>query len=118
MLGLVVILVTLLGGGHARSRVRSGRAYEGGLYTLAFALVDFQVLVGVGVWVEGRRWESDNFAVWMHPAIAIAAVILVHVGMRRAANERWAAEAYKIASRSLLLTGLLLLGAYGVAESI
>lgn len=110
---LAVVLGAAL---HARSMVRSGRAYEPGPYRLAGVAVDVQVLLGAWLWYDGRWWEAEGFLrPWAHPGLALLALALVHLGLRRASNERWAAEAYAIAGRTLLAVLLLVGGAAATA---
>ncbi len=114
--GWVVLAAVLVAALHARARVRSGRPYEGGVYRAAGVLVDLQVLLGFVVWADDRLWEAEGLLLpWLHPALAVLALLVTHFGIRRAANERWAAEAYAIAGRTLVFAVLLLGGAAGVA---
>lgn len=110
VVGWVVLTTLLVGGLHARARVRSGRGFEGGPYRFAVVLVDVQVLLGGWLFVDRRLWEQQGLLdVWAHPVLGVLGLVVAHVGMRRARDERWAASAYSIASRTLLVT-LLLLG--------
>ncbi len=117
ILGWAAVAIVLMAGLHARARVRSGRAYEGGLYRAAAVFVDIQVLIGILVWVDGQWWDVRGMFAqsWLHPALAIATLGLTHFGIKRAHDERWAAEAYGIASRTLLLAAVLLTVAAGLA---
>lgn len=117
MIGWVVLVVVFVAGLHARARVRSGRPYEGATYRVAGALVDVAMLLGIALWVDGRWWELDGRFVltWLHPALALATLVVAHLGLRRARDERWAAEAYAIAGRTLLATSLLLALVGGIA---
>jgi hypothetical protein len=118
VLGLVCLGALLVLGLHARSKVRSGRPYEGAPYRIAVVLVDLQVLLGIGLWVEGEWWLADGFLQpWLHPILALGAFAAVHVGVRRANNERWAAEAYGIAGRAMFLALILLLAVVGIGEA-
>ncbi len=119
MAGWVTVVVVLLAGLHARSQVRTGREYRGGLHRGAAVLVDIQVLIGLLVWADDRWWEVEGqFAqTWLHPGIALATLAVVHIGVKRARDERWAAEAYKIASRALLAAAVLLVGAGALAAA-
>lgn len=112
IMGWVVLAVVVGAGLHARSRVRSGRAFEATPYRVTGVLVDLQVLVGLGVWAEGRWWDVQGqfLQTWAHPALAIGALVLAHVGIKRARDERWAAEAYGIAGRTLFGVAVLLAG--------
>ncbi len=113
-----VVLVVVLGAGlHARSRVRSGRAFEGAPYRVAAVLVDIAVLLGIAVWADGRWWEVEGqfLRAWVHPVLGMGTLVVAHVGVKRSRDERWAAEAYAIAGRTLLTCGVLMAVAGAIA---
>jgi uncharacterized membrane protein YiaA len=46
--------------------------------------MDIQFLIGLLIWVLGRRWEGDIALGWFHPLLMLGAVALAHVGRARA----------------------------------
>ncbi|MFT5222308.1 MAG: hypothetical protein ACI867_000607 [Glaciecola sp.] len=118
VLGFICMGALLVLGFHARGKVRSGRPYEGAPYLIGVILIDLQVLLGIGLWVQGEWWLADGFLQpWLHPILSLGAFAAVHVGIRRANNERWAAQAYGIAGRAMFLPLILLLAVVGISEA-
>ncbi|MDQ5822712.1 MAG: hypothetical protein M3441_00680 [Chloroflexota bacterium] len=69
--------------------------------------MDVQFLVGVLVWVLGRRWEGDAALGWFHPLAMLVAVALAHIGRARADRDRNATSTEKGRQAALFFTASL-----------
>lgn len=111
VLGIGVLVGALAGSMHARSRVRSGRAYDAAPYWWLGLLLAVQVAIGTWNYLDQRAWEAVGLMLQVHVGIGVLCLALVLAGLRHASRERWAAQAYVIASRTQLASAL----AMGVA---
>lgn len=116
LLGYAVVAVLVVLGLQARGRVRSGRSFESAPYRAGLAVLDLQVLIGLAVALDTRFWEAPGWRPGTHLGLAVAIAVLMHLGIRRARDERWAASAYRIASRTNLGSAVLLVVAAWVVQ--
>lgn len=82
----VLLAAVGAGGAYALATVRdrAGRLPRvlGAVYASTLGV---QLLVGLAVWGEQRRWGGgDAFLSWIHPALMVAAVGVASIGIGRA----------------------------------
>jgi hypothetical protein len=107
---LVVLVIAVMGFGRAKD----AREFTPGPYVLATVLLDIQVLAGLILYTIGSYWEHDSALVtYVHPGLALLALITAHVGLKRARRQQMAVDGHRGASRALLLALLLIVGAIG-----
>jgi hypothetical protein len=110
---LVVLVVAVMGFGRAKD----AREFTPGPYVLATVLVDIQVLAGLLLYGLGSYWEHPSALVtYVHPSLALLALITAHVGLRRARGHQMAVDGHRGASRALLLALVLIAGAIGAVS--
>jgi heme A synthase len=104
---LVVLVIAVMGFGRAKD----AREFTPGPYVLAAVLLDIQVLGGLIIYGLGGRWEDPALVAYVHPSLALLALVAAHVGLKRARGKQMAVEAHRGAARALLLALVLIASA-------
>jgi heme A synthase len=104
---LVVLVIAVMGFGRAKD----AREFTPGPYVLAAVLLDIQVLGGLIIYGLDGRWESPALVAYVHPSLALLALVAAHVGLKRARGKQMAVEAHRGAARALLLALVLIASA-------
>jgi uncharacterized membrane protein YiaA len=106
----VVLLTALLAIAVAVTSASGARRWGvlGDRSSLYFTIaMDVQFLLGVLVWVLGRRWEGEAALGWFHPLAMLVAVALAHVGRARADRDRNATSTEKGRQAAMFFTASL-----------
>lgn len=110
--GYVVAIVVLVAAAVAFGRARDAREFTAGPYVLAAVLLDIQVLLGLAVYGMDGYWEHPSMLLrYVHPVLALLAVVSAHVGLRRARGQQMAVDAHQAAGRGLVIALILVFGA-------
>lgn len=110
--GYVVALVVLVAAVVAFGRARDAREFTAGRYVAASVLLDIQVLIGLAVYGMDGYWEHPSMLLrYVHPALALVALVAAHVGIKRARGQQMAVDAHHAAGRGLVLALILVFGA-------
>jgi len=111
-LGYVVALAVLTVVVVAFTQARDAREFTPGAYVAAAVLLDIQVLGGLVIYGMGQYWEHDSaLLTYVHPTLAILALVAAHVGVKRARGHRMAVDAHQAAGKGLLIALVLVFGA-------
>jgi hypothetical protein len=112
--GYTIVLVVLIIASMGFGRAKDAREFTPGPYVVATVLLDIQVLVGMILYATDSYWDHPSALVaYVHPALALLALVSAHVGLKRARRQRMAVDAHRGAGRALLLALLLIVGAIG-----
>jgi hypothetical protein len=110
---LVVLVLAVLGFGRAKD----AREFTPGPYVIGAVLLDIQVLAGLVLYGMGGYWEHPSALVrYLHPALALLALVAAHVGVKRARGQQMAVDAHRGAARALVLALLLVVAAIGAVS--
>jgi hypothetical protein len=112
--GYAVALVVLGSAVVAFGKAKDAREFTPGPYVLAAVLLDIQVLVGLVLYGGQQVWAMDEpsaLLAYVHPAVAVLALVSAHVGIKRARGQRMAVDAHRAAGRGLVIALLLVLAA-------
>ena len=94
----------------------------GRISSLLFVImVDMQVLIGMLLWLVGKRWEgADPERSWEHPTIMLLAVALLHIGSVKAKKgEKEDIVRYKtMLSFALAATVVIVFGVYKITKGL
>lgn len=115
--GYAVTVVVLVVAAVAFSRARDSREFSTGPFSLAAVLIDIQVLLGIAVYGGTQAWESGPLMAYVHPVLALLALVVAHVGLRRARGEQMVAAAHRTVGKALVASLVLLLAAVGTATA-
>jgi hypothetical protein len=84
---LVVLVLAVLGFGRAKD----AREFTPGPYVIGAVLLDIQVLAGLVLYGMGGYWEHPSALVrYLHPRLALLALVAAHVGVKRARGQQMA----------------------------
>jgi hypothetical protein len=115
--GYALVLVVLVLAGLGFGRAKDAREFTPGPYVLGAVLLDVQVLAGLVLYGIGGYWDHPSALVrYLHPALALLALVAAHVGVKRARGQRMAVDAHRGAARGLVLALLLIVGAIGAVS--
>lgn len=103
----VVLVATLLA-----FRTGTTEAPVSRLTSLTMILLDIHVTVGVLLYVVGDWWGADLLLAVVHPALALGALAVGHIGLGRARRERNP----RLAATGLAAALVLVTAAIGVAS--
>ncbi|GGI04477.1 hypothetical protein [Egicoccus halophilus] len=110
--GYVIALVVLASATAAFGRAHDAREFTAGPYVAAAVLLDVQVTLGLVIYGVGGYWDhASPLLRYVHPLLAVLALVAAHVGVRRGRAQRMAAEAHQAAGRGLLVALVLVFGA-------
>jgi hypothetical protein len=85
--------------------------------TLYVAALDFQLLIGIVLWVIEQRWLVPGYFRFEHPTIMILAVVAAHVGVAMARRAKVpTAAARTVAVGTLVSLVLVIVGIPGVVR--
>ncbi len=110
---IVVLAAALI----ASRNAKDASEFRPGLYVGAMVLIDIVVTLGIVLYVLREAWNFRPEIAYLHPALAIAALVVGHVLIGRAKRTQMAVEAHGGARRGLLLALLGVLAAIGVASA-
>lgn len=65
-------------------------------FSIALAVVDLQVLVGIVIWLEGEGWGMGAVQGVLHPLLALSALGVGHAALVRARRTTEAVAAYRL----------------------
>jgi hypothetical protein len=115
--GYGIVLVVLVSAGLGFGRAKDAREFTPGPYVGATVLLDIQVLAGLILYGTGGYWDHESALVsYLHPALALLALIAAHVGLKRARRQQMAVDAHRGAARALVLALVLVVAAIGVVS--
>ena len=80
-------------------------------------LLDIQVLLGLIQYVLGSYWDDRPEIAYLHPGLALLALIVGHAMLGRARRLQMAVDAHRTAGRGLLFALVLIVAAIGVATA-
>lgn len=106
-LGYVVIVLLLLAARSAFGRARDAREFQSGTFSFPLVLLDVHVLLGLILYVLQSGWDARPEVAYLHPVLALVALVVGHRSLRRARDEQQAAAAHRIAGRGLIATALI-----------
>jgi L-aminopeptidase/D-esterase-like protein len=110
---LLVLVIATMGFGRAKD----AREFTPGPYVVASVLLDIQVLAGLILYGTGSYWDHPSALVrYVHPALAVLALVAAHAGLKRARRQRMAVDAHRGAARALLLALVLVVAAIGAVS--
>jgi hypothetical protein len=98
-----VLAVLFLGGGYALVQAPRDVEFSRGPFSVAVAVVDLQVLLGVVLYVWNAGWTQGWFVAIVHPIAMIAAAGIVHAGVGKAAGEESTTRAYQLVGVAFLV---------------
>jgi hypothetical protein len=112
-IALVVLVLAVLGFGRAKD----AREFVPGPYVIGAVLLDIQVLAGLVLYGMGGYWDHPSALVrYVHPALALLALVAAHAGVKRARRQQMAVDAHRGAARALVLALLLIVAAIGAVS--
>lgn len=115
-LGYLAVVFLLVVAVIAAQRAREAKEFSTGLYVAATISIDVQVLLGLVYYGMERYWEHPSALIaYVHPTLALAALVVGHATLRKARAEPMAVASHRIMGRGLLLAVLLIVGAVAVA---
>jgi hypothetical protein len=115
--GYAIVLVVLVSAGLGFGRAKDAREFTPGPYVAGAVLLDIQVLAGLILYGIGSYWEHPSALVrYLHPALAILALVAAHAGLKRARRQQMAVDAHRGAARALVLALVLIVAAIGVVS--
>lgn len=115
--GYAIVLVVLIIAGMAFGRAKDAREFSPGPYVAAAVLLDIQVLAGLILYGMDQYWDHPSALVrYLHPSLALLALITAHVGLKRARGQRMAVDAHRGAGRALVLALVLIVAAIGAVS--
>jgi hypothetical protein len=115
--GYAIVLVVLVSATMGFGRAKDAREFTPGPYVLASVLLDIQVLAGLVLYGIGSYWEHPSALVrYLHPALALLALITAHAGLKRARRQQMAVDGHRGAARSLLVALVLIVAAVGAVS--
>ena len=111
--GYLVAVIVLVVAAMAFGRARDAREFTPGPYVLAAVSLDLQVLLGLAVYGMGGFFGEgvSPLVQYVHPVLAILALVTAHVGLKRARRQQMAVAAHQAAGRALVLALVLVFGA-------
>lgn len=116
--GYVVLAVVVVAAVYGRSQGRAARPFTATPFAVTVGLVDLQVVLGLIVYGLAEVWQSDDALIaYVHPALALVAVVVAHVAVRRARGHQMVTDAYRVAGSGMWATAFFLAAAAGVAAS-
>lgn len=113
--GYAVGLVVLISAFAAFGRAKDAREFSPGPYVLAVVLLDIQVLLGLALYGMGGYWDAAPAIAYVHPSLALLALVVGHLSLRRARGHRMAVDAHRTAGRGLVIALVLVAAAIVVA---
>jgi hypothetical protein len=112
-IALVVLVLAVLGFGRAKD----AREFVPGPCVIGAVLLDIQVLAGLVLYGMGGNWDHPSALVrYVHPALALLALVAAHAGVKRARRQQMAVDAHRGAARALVLALLLIVAAIGAVS--
>jgi hypothetical protein len=111
-LGYLACVVVLVASLAAFRRAKDAREFVPGPISGALVLLDLTVVVGVLLYVAARGWQAERVGVavaYLHPALAVLAVVVGRFSLRRARRLRMAVDAHRTAGRGLAAALVLML---------
>jgi hypothetical protein len=115
--GYGIVLVVLVSAGLGFGRAKDAREFTPGPYVVGTVLLDIQVLAGLILYGIGSYWEHPSALVrYLHPALAILALVAAHAGLKRARRQQMAVDAHRGAARALVLALVLIVAAIGAVS--
>jgi hypothetical protein len=115
--GYAIVLVVLVSAGLGFGRAKDAREFTPGPYVVGTVLLDIQVLAGLILYGIGSYWEHPSALVrYLHPALAILALVAAHAGLKRARRQQMAVDAHRGAARALVLALVLIVAAIGAVS--
>lgn len=78
-------LVATVGIGISR-HLRGDAEWEPGYYRATVMALDFQLLLGVILYVGNEGWDQGTFISIIHPAVMVLAIAVAHLGLRYAST--------------------------------
>ncbi len=104
----VVLGVLLLGGAYALLQAPRPVPFRRAPFTLMVAVVDLQVALGIGLYLLNDGWRQGFFIARIHPAVMLAAAVVLHLGAVRA-RRRDGREAWRVIGITFLLALVLVI---------
>lgn len=110
----IVLLVTIF---VAYRRAREMREFRPQAFVFVAIALDVQVLLGILRYALDGFWSDRAEIAYIHPVLALAALAVAHVFLRRARSAKMAVDANRLAGRGMLIALLLVIAAIGVASA-
>jgi hypothetical protein len=115
--GYAIVLVVLVSAVLGFGRAKDAREFAPGPYVGASVLLDIQVLAGLVLYGIGTYWDHPSALVrYLHPALALLALVAAHVGLKRARRQQMAVDGHRGAARALVLALVLIVAAIGAVS--
>ena len=103
-----VVLAVLLGGGtYALLKAPTGEPFTDRPFVVGAVLIDLQVTVGVVLYVLAGSWNEGTFLAWVHPAVMVAMLAIVHVSIAGARREAKPQRSHRRVGAAFLFSLLL-----------
>lgn len=115
-LGYAVTALVLVAALAAFKRAKDGVEFHAGLYRAAYLLLSVQVLLGIVLYGLGGYWDRAPLIAYVHPLLGILALGAGQALLGRARKTQMAADAHRLAGRSLLLCLFLVMVSIGIAS--
>lgn len=115
--GYVTVAVLLVTALIAFKRAKDAVEFTPGPYKGAMILLDIQVLLGLVLYGLRSAWDLHPEIAYIHPTLAVLALIVGHALVGRAKKTQMAVDAHRTAGRGLVLALILTLAAVGVASA-
>lgn len=117
-LGYFVTVVFVLAIVLAFGKARDAREFTVRPFAIAMILLDVHVLLGIVLYGMGSYWDASSAVIaYVHPALALLALVIGHVTLRKARDEPMAVASHRKVARGFIITLLLIVAAIGVASA-
>lgn len=115
-LGYLLVLVLLVTIVLAFGKARDAREFTAGPFVGATIFLDVQVLLGLAYYGIERYWENPSAMIaYVHPALALTALVVAHIALRKARAEAMAVAAHRKVARGLIISLVLVVAGVAVA---
>ncbi len=104
----IVLAVLLVGGAYALLQAPRPVPFRRAPFTLMVAVVDLQVALGIGLYLLNDGWRQGFFIARIHPAVMLAAAVVLHIGAV-SARRRGGREAWRVIGITFLLALVLVI---------